>query len=148
MRMLDVDVEEIASQILANYTPSQVAKLVRLISPGSACALMSAEEFERVMDVMAGQSRGRGFSNRSRHAARLVLVMGASIAEAAEDAGLARQVVHRLMSRIRARMETLPPDWLRVEVWLPAVEARQVMDLAAALRGTLEYPATCTEKIV
>jgi len=141
MLMSDLELHDEANRILASYSPGQVAKLIRLISPGSHHGLMSPEAFERVMTMMGGQSRGRGFSQRSRHAARLVLVMGASIAEAAADAGLARQVVHRLMSRIRARMEALPADWQRVEVWLPATEAKQVMELATALRYAGDSPA-------
>lgn len=67
--------------------------------------------------------------------------MGASVAEAAADTGMARQVVHRLMARIRARMEALPADWLKVEVWLPEEDARRVLDLATMLRAALELPA-------
>lgn len=148
MSMSDLELHDEANRILATYSPGQVAKLIRLISPGSHHGFMSPEAFERVMAMMVGQSRGRSFSQRSRHAARLVLVMGAGIAEAAADAGLARQVVHRLMSRIRARMEALPADWLRVEVWLPATEAKQVMELATALRDVRDRPAEDMEKNV
>jgi hypothetical protein len=45
------------------------------------------------------------------------------------------------MARIRARIKALPADWLKVEVWLPAEEARQVLDLATMLRAALEIPA-------
>ena len=47
--------------------------------------------------------------------------------------GLARQVVYRLMVRIRARLQALPADWIKVETWLPPAEARQVIELAAQL---------------
>ncbi|MDG6392394.1 TrfB-related DNA-binding protein [Pseudomonas savastanoi pv. phaseolicola] len=107
---------------------------------------MSPEAFERVMEIMAGQSRSRAFSDRSRHAARLILVMGASVAEEAAATGMARQVVHRLMARIRARMEALPTDWVKVEVWLPPTEAREVLDLARMLRTSHELPAGFAEE--
>ncbi|KPW98251.1 hypothetical protein ALP58_02167 [Pseudomonas savastanoi] len=41
-----------------------------------------------------------------------------------------RQVVHRLMTRIRARLQRLPGEWVKVEAWLPPAAARQVADLA------------------
>ncbi|WP_438942606.1 TrfB-related DNA-binding protein, partial [Pseudomonas savastanoi] len=59
-------------------------------------------------------------------AARLVLVMGASVSEAALETGLTRQVVHRFMARIRARLEDLPVDWVKVEAWLPPAAAGDV----------------------
>lgn len=64
--------------------------------------------------------------------------MGASVAEAAAEADLARQVVHRLMMRIQARLRALPADWVRVDVWLPADAARQVTDLAHILNSEYE----------
>jgi hypothetical protein len=66
---------------------------------------MGSNEFERVMAILLGMSRHRPFSARSIAAARLVLVMGASVSEAAVETGLARQVVHKLMLRIRSRLE-------------------------------------------
>ncbi|WP_109514211.1 TrfB-related DNA-binding protein [Pseudomonas ovata] len=127
-----------AKHINERYTPAQVAQLVRLISPVPSCGLMTPAEFELVMVMLASQHRRRAFSDRSVHAARLVLVMGASVAEAAADTGLARQVVHRLMARIRARMQGLPGSWVKVEAWLPPAHAKQVVDLAATLRAAHE----------
>jgi hypothetical protein len=96
---------------------------------------MAADEFERVMNVLAGQNRRRAFSDRSTSAARLVLVMGASVSEAALETGLTRQVVHRLMARIRARLEDLPADWVKVEAWLRPAAAGEVLALAESLRS-------------
>lgn len=127
-----------ADSLLKKYTPAQIAQLVHLISPAPNSALMSPLKFERVMDVLAGQRRHRAFSARSLQAARLVLVMGASVAEAAAEVGLSRQVVHRLMVRINTRLQALPADWVRVDVWLPASAAWQVVDLANTLRSGLE----------
>lgn len=97
-----------ATQIRQNFSPAQVAQLIRLISPAAQCALMSPHEFERVVAFMSCSSGHRAYSAKSMHAAKLVLVMGASAAEAAADAGLSRQVVHRLMTRIQARLNALP----------------------------------------
>ena len=95
-----------ALQIRQTFSPAQVAQLIRLISPAAQCALMSPHAFERVVAFMSCSSGHRAYSARSLQAARLVLVMGASVAEAAADAGLSRQVVHRLMARIKARLDT------------------------------------------
>lgn len=97
-----------ASQIQQTFSPAQVAQLIRLISPAAQCALMSPHDFERVVTLMSCSSGHRAYSAKSLHAARLVLVMGASVAEAAADAGLSRQVVHRLMARIKARLDASP----------------------------------------
>ncbi|MBD8792670.1 hypothetical protein IFR09_22920 [Pseudomonas syringae] len=134
----NADLASCAESLLKKYTPAQIAQLVRLISPVPSCALMSPVEFERVIDVLAGQRRHRAFSARSLQAARLVLVMGASVAEAAAEVGLARQVVYRLMSRIEARMQALPGDWIKVDTWLPAVVAQQVTGLGQLLRSERE----------
>ena len=67
----------------ATFDPlmGDVAFRVELVVPDTG--LMTADKFERVMTLMAGQHLRRGFSDRSIRAARLVLVMGASVAEAA-----------------------------------------------------------------
>lgn len=130
------DLLGLARQITQNYNNAQIAQLVRLISPVSPNALMGSDEFERVMAILLGQSRHRPFSARSIAAARLVLVMGASVSEAAVETGLARQVVHKLMLRIRSRLEGLPGDWVKVEAWLPPAAAGQVVELAKSLRST------------
>ncbi|AVI88145.1 hypothetical protein BTW15_29410 [Pseudomonas syringae pv. tomato] len=132
---VDPDLPGLATKIIQNYSNAQIAQLIRMISPVSPCALMAADEFERVMNVLAGQNRRRAFSDRSISAARLVLVMGASVSEAALETGLSRQVVHRLMARIRARLEDLPADWVKVEAWLPPAAAGDVLALAQSLRS-------------
>ncbi len=132
---VDPDPLGLATKIIQHYSNAQIAQLIRMISPVSPCALMTAEEFERVMVVLAGQNRRRAFSDRSINAARLVLVMGASVSEAALETGLARQVVHRLMTRIRSRLEGLPANWLKVEAWLPPATAGDVLALAQSLRS-------------
>ncbi|RMS11023.1 hypothetical protein ALP72_01668 [Pseudomonas coronafaciens pv. coronafaciens] len=135
---VDPDPLGLATKIIQHYSNAQIAQiaqLIRMISPVSPCALMTAEEFERVMAVLAGQNRRRAFSDRSTNAARLVLVMGASVSEAALETGLARQVVHRLMTRIRSRLEGLPADWVKVEAWLPPAAAGDVLALAQSLRS-------------
>ncbi|KPY04698.1 Uncharacterized protein ALO63_02401 [Pseudomonas amygdali pv. mori] len=84
-----------ATYLRNQFTPAQLAPFTRLTGPLPHTGLMTAEKFERVMALIAGQHRRPGFSDPSIRAARLVLVMGASVAEAAHEVGLARQVVHR-----------------------------------------------------
>lgn len=108
MSVPDDIVSATASQIQQTFAPAQIAQLIRLISPASQCALMSPKAFEQVVTLMSCNKGHRAYSAKSLHAARLVLVMGASVAEAAADAGLSRQVVHRLMARIQARLDAFP----------------------------------------
>lgn len=61
--------------------------------------------------------------------------MGASIAEAAEKVGLARQVVHRLMVRIRRRMADVPSDWVKISEWYSRDIAEQLTTLAESLKA-------------
>ncbi|MEX6666851.1 hypothetical protein [Pseudomonas sp. W2-17] len=98
-----------ALHIQKTYTPGQVAELIRLISPASPCALMTPKAFERVVAFMSCKTGHRAYSSKSLQAARLVLVlvMGASVAEAAAELELSRQMVHRLMVRIRARLDAM-----------------------------------------
>lgn len=122
-----------AAQIKETFTPGEIAKLMRLIGPTPKTGDMSAEEFERVMTILASQTN-RPYSEKSMIAARLVLVMGAGISEAAKEAGLARQNVSELMTRIRARIELLPHDWVKVSEWFPGGVATQLGNIAQSLR--------------
>jgi len=123
-----------ATEIKSIYKPAEIAQLVRLISPTPSTGEMSAEEFERVMDVLVAQSNRRPYSDKSIAAARLVMVMGASDVEAAAETGLSRQVVNRLMLRIRSRMEALPQGWVKVSEWFPAEMAKQLVAISESLK--------------
>ncbi|WP_090362650.1 hypothetical protein [Pseudomonas coleopterorum] len=120
-----------ATQIQQTFSSAQVAQLIRLISPAAQCALMSPYAFERVIAFMSCRSGHRAYSAKSLHAARLVLVMGASVAEAAADAGLSRQVVHRLMARIQTRLDASPEH-------LNGIEDSACIAAAAAATGPIE----------
>lgn len=141
---IDPALEELARHISQNYSASQIGQLMRMIAPVSPCALMGAEEFERVIAMLSGQSRHRAFSDRSVAAARLVLVMGASVSEAAAEIGLSRQAVHTLMTRIRSRLEGLPADWIKVEAWLPPAAADEIIRRAQLLRTAHSSPIMTT----
>lgn len=127
---------KMAEKIKATYQPAEIAQLVRLISPTPSTGEMSPEEFERLMKELEAQSNRRGYSEKSIEAARLVLVMGASMAEAAEELNLTRQSVNQLMVRIRRRIESLPQGWVKVTEWLPAEVAKQLEKIAESLKAS------------
>ena len=116
---------KMAAKIKETYQPAEIAQLVRLIGATPSTGEMSPEEFERLMKELEAKSNRRGYTEKSIEAARLVLVMGASIAEAAADTDLSRQSVNQLMQRIRRRMESLPQGWVQVTDWFPVEVAKE-----------------------
>lgn len=126
---------KMAAKIKETYQPAEIAQLVRLIEPTPTTGEMSAEDFERLMQELDATSTRRGYSEKSIEAARLVLVMGASVAEAAAETNQTRQSVSQLMTRIRRRIEALPKGWVKVDQWLPADVAKQVEKIAQELKA-------------
>ena len=123
-----------AAEIKKNFQPGEIAQLIRLIAATPTTGEMSSEQFERLIQDLEAKNNRRGFSEKSIEAARLVLVMGASISEAAADTALTRQSVNQLMQRIRRRMESLPEGWKQVTEWFPADVAKQIEDIAELLK--------------
>ena len=127
---------KMAAKIKETYQPAEIAQLVRLIGATPTTGEMSPEEFERLMKELEAKSNRRGYTDKSIEAARLVLVMGASIAEAAADTELSRQAVNQLMQRIRRRMESLPQGWVQVTDWFPVEVAKQLAKVAETLKAS------------
>ena len=127
---------KMAAKIKETYQPAEIAQLVRLIGATPTTGEMSPEEFERLMKELEAKSNRRGYTEKSIEAARLVLVMGASIAEAAADTELSRQAVNQLMQRIRRRMESLPQGWVQVTDWFPVEVAKQLAKVAETLKAS------------
>jgi len=127
---------KMAAKIKETYEPAEIAQLVRLIGATPTTGEMSPEEFERLMKELEAKSNRRGYTEKSIEAARLVLVMGASIAEAAADTELSRQAVNQLMQRIRRRMESLPQGWVQVTDWFPVEVAKQLAKVAETLKAS------------
>lgn len=123
----------LAAHIKSSYPPAEIARLIRLIEPTPSTGEMSSDDFENLMNQLDAMSR-RGFSPKSREAARLIMVMGASEAETVVETGLTQQAVNKLMHRIRRRMEELPAGWVQIATWFPAGVAEQILTLAEALR--------------
>lgn len=126
---------KMAAKIKETYEPAEIAQLVRLIGATPSTGEMSPEEFERLMKELEAKSNRRGYTEKSIEAARLVLVMGASIAEAAADTELSRQAVNQLMQRIRRRMESLPQGWVQLTDWFPVEVAKQLAKIAETLKA-------------
>ena len=126
---------KMAAKIKETYEPAEIAQLVRLIGATPSTGEMSPEEFERLMKELEAKSNRRGYTEKSIEAARLVLVMGASIAEAAADTELSRQAVNQLMQRIRRRMESLPQGWVQVTDWFPVEVAKQLAKITETLKA-------------
>lgn len=60
MSGIDQDLAAQAVHLRNQFTLAQLAQLTRLIGPVPDTGLMTAEKFERVMALMAGQYRRRG----------------------------------------------------------------------------------------
>lgn len=127
---------EMAATIKETFQPGEIAQLIRLIGATPSTGEMSPVEFERLIQELESKSNRRGYSEKSIEAARLVLVMGAGIAEAAAETGLTRQSVNQLMQRIRRRMESLPQGWKQVTEWLPEGVAKQIENIAVSLKAS------------
>lgn len=92
---------------------------------------MTADEFE------TAKVKLRTLSVNTVDLARLVLVDGLSIQEAATASGTSRQNANQGMKRVMALLEGLPSDWVFVEEWMPssmAVEVRRMADEAKRKR--------------
>lgn len=124
-----------ASMIKETYKPFEIEKIMRLIKPVSPAGEMTADAFEDLFEKLESTSTRRGYSEKSIEAARLVLVMGASYAEAAEETGQSRQAVSQLMQRISKRIESVPNDWVKVEQWLPAEVAAQIEKMVNEIKA-------------
>lgn len=144
-RQKPASVSELATTIKHSLSPAEIAQLIRLIQPTPTTGELSAEDFERLMETLDASSSRRGYSEKSIEAARLVLVMGAGIAEAAADTGLSRQAVNQLMTRIRRRMDSVPAGWVKVEQWVPSEVAQQVERIAQDLRARPQGDAATFE---
>lgn len=133
MSTTDEQLNSLADQLKATYAPDQLAKLIRLIEPTPSTGAMSSDDFENMMNLLDATSSRRGYSSKSREAARLVLVMGANDSEASAETGLTIQAVNQLMKRIRSRMTDMPKGWIKITVGLPTGVAKQVKSLSEKL---------------
>lgn len=89
---------------------------------------MTPEEFEAV------QRRLGRMTLDTVRLAREVLVDGKSQAEVATANNLTRQRVSSAVARIVKAASDVPPDWQKVEVWLPPAMAEQVRSMEAEAR--------------
>lgn len=129
-------IKKIAANIKETLSPGAIAQLVRLIEPTGNTGEMSSEEFEQFLKEMEAKNSRRGFSEKSVEAARLVLVNGATIAEAAAETNQSRQSVNQLMIRLRHRMQSVPEGWVLVRDWFPPEVAVQLSEITESLKAS------------
>ncbi|MGN9500126.1 TrfB-related DNA-binding protein [Pseudomonas syringae pv. aptata] len=98
-------------------------------------APMTATEFEAI------QPRLGRLSGDTVKIARRVLVDGKSQAEISEETGLTRQRVSKMVQRVVAAANEFPPDWERVDEWMPPELATKVRTLAAEARSNAQEKA-------
>lgn len=126
---------KLAASIKDTFAPSEIAQLMRLIGPTPSTGELMPEQFERLMSELKPKNNRPGYSAKSIEVAHLVLVMGASVPEAAAEVGLTPQGARQLMARIRRRMAAVPEGWRQVSGWFPADVAKQVEVLSASLKS-------------
>lgn len=97
-----------ATLIKTTYKPAEIDLLMQMIRPAYKGAELSSEEFAELITKLRHSGAGRPYSEKSIEAARLVLVQGASMAEAAREMGMGQPQIGQLMKRIRAQM--MPHD--------------------------------------
>lgn len=125
--------QAMANDIKNALRPGEIAQLIRLIGPTPSTGEMTAAEFESLVKKLKAKSTRRGYSDTSIAAARLVMVMGATKTEAADELGMTRAGVGQAIKRIRRQVEDIPKDWVPVSTWLPVGIAEQLEGIEAAL---------------
>jgi len=103
----------------ASLPPAELAQLARLIQPTATTGKLTPEAFEELMQTLQAKNGGRPYTSNSIEAARLVLVMGAKVTEAARELGMSKQSVYQLMERIRRRLDVAPEGWMQCQSWFP-----------------------------
>lgn len=129
------ELKAMADNIRRALRPGEITQLVRLIGPTPNTGEMSADEFEDLVERLKAKGTRRGYSDTSIAAARLVFVMGATMAEAAAELGVTRAAVGQSIQRMRRQMDEVPKGWVPVSLWLPEAIAGQLESIAASLRA-------------
>ncbi|MBX8493148.1 transcriptional regulator KorA [Pseudomonas cichorii] len=96
-----------AALIKSTYKPVDIDLLIQMIRPDYKNAELSSEEFAKLISKLKSQGMGRPYSEKSIEAARLVLVQGASMAEAGREVGMRKDQISQLMKRIREILKSL-----------------------------------------
>ena len=124
-----------AEKILKELSPGDRVRLARLIVPASPEGELTQKEFDEACNRVQNKPGVRRFSDTSIQAVRLVLVMGATVAEAAAEVGTSRQGVQQTLARFRTRAMDLPGGWVRVDRWFPPAVAKQLQALGDRLEA-------------
>lgn len=96
--------ETMAALIKSTFTPAEIAQLMEMVRPAYDGAELSSEEFAALITRLNRARAGRPYGEKSIEAARLILVQGASHAEAARELGMNLGQIGQLIKRIREYM--------------------------------------------
>lgn len=96
--------EAMATLIKATFKPLEIAQLMEMIRPEFKGAELSSEEFAALIARLNRARSGRPYGEKSILAARLILVQGASHAEAARELDMNIGQIGQLIKRMREYM--------------------------------------------
>ena len=138
------DIAGLAEELKKEFSAHDLARLANLITTSSPVAKYTPAEFDEIIQRLQGEAARRGFSDKSIEAARLVMVMGASIPEAADQVALSRQAVAQLMARIERRLAQLPEGWVKVTAWYPGSVAAELGRISEKIKERPDQPCSFT----
>ncbi|MGM7284694.1 hypothetical protein ABRY74_22890 [Pseudomonas guariconensis] len=98
--------ETMAALIKSTFKPAEIAQLIEMIRPAYDGAELTSEEFAELINRLtnARTGRGRPLGEKSIAAARLILVQGASHAEASRELDMNLGQIGQLIKRLREHM--------------------------------------------
>lgn len=100
---------------------------------------MQKEEFDALRPRLL-----LSLTEKSIEMAELVMVGQRSQIEVAKEYGTTRQNVSLVLQRAKALIEGLPPDWVKLEEWMPKPMAVEIRQRLVKLRA--EYAAQQRDK--
>lgn len=91
--------QDIAERLLRKHSRQQIKQLISLLLPEAPTGFITAKEFAFVQEAMT--RRRNGYSDTSIAIARLHLVEGASISEAAKEKNVTYQCAYAVIRRVK-----------------------------------------------
>lgn len=82
--------------------------------------LLTQKEFEETI------SQFKGMAIENIAIARQVLVDGKTQSHVAKSSGITRQRINAIVKLILKTTKNVPPDWVKIEVWVPENLANEV----------------------
>jgi len=94
---------------------------------------LTAKQFDALVPLLGGVTESR------IHAARSVLVDGIGPTEAGDQFGLPKQRVRDIVEKVLRLKDDIPADWVRVNTWLPPVEAEKAIALSEKCKAKRKF---------